>query len=463
MPNILSQIVEEKYAEVAARKLACPLAELQADLKTAAGTFLSALQKDGVRIIGEIKPKSPSAGQLSAAIDLGHLSKVYSEQAAAISVLTDTKYFGGSLSALEDVSARSSVPTLCKDFILDEYQVLEARRAGAEAVLLIVKILEYNQLKLLHKSISALNMVAVVEVQTDLELASALTLNPKVILVNNRNLDTFEIDLATSERLIPKIPPGIIAISASGIENTQDIVRLRHLTNVFLVGSSLMTAPDIEVKLRALCNPILVKICGITSAIDASAVVSLGADLVGIIFAENSTRRVSPEQAKYICQAVGGEKVVAVFQNQTVQEIWELRESMGFRYVQLHGEESPDIARALHPCIKAITVFKPDDVKHALDYAQYAEYVLFDRPKGLNALQWISDTINSLNHNQPTTKFFLAGGLAASNVRHSIDSITSPNLVGVDVATGTECVPGVKDLRLVRKFLLEAKGDAVTR
>lgn len=463
MPNILSQIVEDKYAEVSARKLTCSPSEMQRGLTPAKGTFLPALHKEGICIIGEIKPKSPSAGQLTASVDLEYLATIYSNQAAAISVLTDRKYFGGSLAALQEVSAKSSVPTLCKDFILDEYQVQEARRAGAEAVLLIVKILKPNQLALLHNAITALNMVPVVEVQTEGELETALTLDPKIILVNNRNLDTFEIDLATSERLIPKIPPGIMAISASGIENTQDIVRLQHLTKVFLVGSSLMKAADIEVKLRSLRNPFLVKICGITSAIDASAAVSLGADLVGIIFAENSPRRVSAEQAKYICQAVGGEKVVGVFQNQSVQEIWELRESLGFRYVQLHGQESPDVARALNPCLKAITVFKPDDVKQAQDYAQYAEYVLFDRPKGLNALQWIADTIDSLNRDQPISKFLLAGGLAPSNVRQSIDSIVSPNLVGVDVATGTECAPGVKDIRLVRKFLLEAKGNAVTR
>ncbi|HEY9718261.1 MAG TPA: indole-3-glycerol phosphate synthase TrpC, partial [Trichormus sp.] len=223
MPNSrLDEIVENKRLEVAARKKLRSTNDLEKDAVRAGGRFLQSLQsgdQNTPRLITEIKPKSPSAGVLKEHLSLDSVLESYNKHAAAISVLTDQKYFGGSLSLLHEVSARSSVPTLCKDFIIDRHQCFEARINGAEAVLLIVKILAAQQLQELHAAIRQLGMIPVVEVQTETELEAATALNPQVILINNRNLTTFEVDLATTEMLAPHVPPSALAVSASGIES----------------------------------------------------------------------------------------------------------------------------------------------------------------------------------------------------------------------------------------------------
>jgi len=216
------------------------------------GSFYRAVQGSGLRLITEIKPSSPSAGVLRTNVDVDEILAAYNAYAAAISVLTDQQYFGGSIELLTHVSANSPRPTLCKDFILDRCQVYEARRAGAQAVLLIVKILDDQQLRELHGTIVDLAMTPVVEVQTADEVARALAVAPEVLLVNNRDLSTFDIDLATSERLLPLIPPAVIPISASGIQTRADIDRLLPLCRRFLVGSTLMQSADLVGKLREL-------------------------------------------------------------------------------------------------------------------------------------------------------------------------------------------------------------------
>jgi indole-3-glycerol phosphate synthase len=145
-----------------------------------------------------------------------------------------------------------ATPVLCKDFFIDSYQIFEARKAGAEAILLIVKILNDEQLRSLHSLTEELNMAAIVEVQTEPELNRALAIKPRVILINNRDLSSFEIDLGTTAKLTAGIPRGVYAISASGIENREDIESLSQYTNNFLIGSSLMRAPHLEEKLREL-------------------------------------------------------------------------------------------------------------------------------------------------------------------------------------------------------------------
>ncbi|MFQ3582380.1 MAG: indole-3-glycerol-phosphate synthase [Chloracidobacterium sp.] len=214
-------------------------------LAPARGTLLPALQTDAPAIIAEIKPISPSDGVLQAQPDLPAILSVYDARAAAISVLTEPRYFGGSLDLLREVAGRSSRPTLCKDFILDIRQVHAARAAGAEAVLLIVKILDDERLQSLHAEIERWNMTPVVEVQTEAELERALAVDPSVMLINNRNLETFEISLDTTKRLAPRVPLGIVTVAASGIHGRADIEALLPYCTRFLVGTHLMRAPDL--------------------------------------------------------------------------------------------------------------------------------------------------------------------------------------------------------------------------
>jgi indole-3-glycerol phosphate synthase/phosphoribosylanthranilate isomerase len=459
MPSTLREIVENKLREVELRK------QQPAGLapECARGSFLPALRLPGIRIIAEIKPKSPSAGTLNASVDIDAVARSYSRYAAAVSVLTDEKYFGGSFDALTRVSSLASVPTLCKDFILDAVQVDDARRAGAEAVLLIAKILKPQQLFDLHRKIESLNMVPVVEVQNEDELATALAVAPKCILINNRNLETFETDLRTTENLAPLVPGDATVISASGIESRSDIDRLSEFTNVFLIGSSLMRSEHLDLKLRQLSGiERLVKTCGITSVEDAQRAVDSGADLLGLIFVEDSPRKVSTEVAKDICTKLGAERCVGVFRDASLSDIQAVRTEVGFKYVQLHGTESPETVASLKPAIKAVTVACRDGVDRAARFSD-AQFLLFDLSKSTKSSISIEQIVEWVNSVDPPIPFLLAGGLNPACVAQVIQSVTARNFVGVDVASGIESEPGVKSAELLKSFITRAKPNAVTR
>lgn len=251
--NVLGTIVAHKLEEVANRKKQRPLNQwmnqVQAytqphALERAIQSIDDSTQKPAC--ILEIKPASPSAGVLKKTLDLASLLPVYAQYGVAISVLTDAHYFGGSLELLQSVSNQVTIPTLCKDFIIDPYQVYEARKAGAQAVLLIVKALSDAHLAELNELVLTLGMTPLIEVQDAEEVRRALEINPSILLINNRNLQTLEMDLFTTERLSPLIPEGILKISASGIQNKADILRLQPHCDGFLIGSTLMREPTPE-------------------------------------------------------------------------------------------------------------------------------------------------------------------------------------------------------------------------
>jgi indole-3-glycerol phosphate synthase len=254
MPDILLEIVENKRSEIARRKALLSQDALASGLPAGNASFHLALDSLGLKLITELKPASPSAGVLRSEVNLDEVLASYNRYASAISVLTDKRYFNGSLELLSKVANNSPHPVLCKDFVLEPYQILEARKYGAQAVLLIVKILADEELQELHQLIVKLGMTPVVEVQTEEELSRALKLSPQVLLINNRNLNTFEIDLDTTRRLAPLIPPPAIAVSASGIQNRQDIEKLLPYCNRFLIGSALMQSKNLDSTLKELCR-----------------------------------------------------------------------------------------------------------------------------------------------------------------------------------------------------------------
>jgi indole-3-glycerol phosphate synthase/phosphoribosylanthranilate isomerase len=250
--SILERIVADKRVALMSEKIHKPFNALRNEVKENVLSlkdfpFERALRAPkNTHLITEIKPSSPSAGVLQAHLNLDSLLDAYNRSASAISVLTDGPYFGGSFDRLTQVSQQSPHPTLCKDFVIDEYMVYQARLAGAAAVLLIVKILDDTTLQNLHDEIRVLGMTPVVEVQNENELSRALTIGATVLLVNNRDLSSFEIDLQTTTRLAKALKeevkdrPMPLLISASGIETRQDIEPLLAATNCFLIGSSLM-------------------------------------------------------------------------------------------------------------------------------------------------------------------------------------------------------------------------------
>lgn len=256
--TILDDILAHKRVEVAGRKQTLPLEEVQAQAASAPlpRDLVAALRGAPSRpaLIAEIKRASPSRGLLRPDLDPVHLAYVYQENgAAAISVLTDERFFQGSLDDLRAVRQEVDLPILRKDFVFDPYQVYEARAAGAAAVLLIAAMLSNEELRTLHDLINAQGMTPLIEVHNEAELQRALWLKPRLVGINNRDLRTFKVDIETTARLRPLIPGGVTLVAESGIHTPADVARLAELgVDAMLVGESLVTAEDSAGKVREL-------------------------------------------------------------------------------------------------------------------------------------------------------------------------------------------------------------------
>lgn len=258
--SILDEIFAHKRLEVQAAKARIPASTLEAHFAdcpepAAFAAALTGRSHTPPRLIAEVKHRSPSKGVLCPNFDPQGLARSYAKHgAAAISVLTDKKYFGGSLRYLRDIAALDlGLPLLRKDFIFDEYQLLEARVAGASAVLLIMSMLEETRLLRLLYATYQLGMEALVETHNQDEVNVALGAGARVIGINNRNLHTFEVDLATTLELCPDIPPDIVVVAESGIHTADDVAKLTAANvNAMLIGESLVTAPDIGEKIKSL-------------------------------------------------------------------------------------------------------------------------------------------------------------------------------------------------------------------
>ncbi|WP_242345032.1 indole-3-glycerol phosphate synthase TrpC [Anaeromyxobacter terrae] len=248
--TFLDGILARKRDEVAARRAAEPERELAARAGAAAPprAFEAALSLPGgpARVIAEVKRASPSAGPIAAGLDAPAQARRYAAAgAAAISVLTDGPGFGGSLADLAAVRAAVDVPLLRKDFVVDRYQLLEARAAGADAALLIVAALADDTLRELLDACGGLGLAALVEVHDAGEAERALAAGARIVGVNNRDLHTFAVDLATSERILPALPAGVRGVAESGVRTAADARRLRQAGAAnLLVGEALVRAAD---------------------------------------------------------------------------------------------------------------------------------------------------------------------------------------------------------------------------
>jgi len=256
---ILEEIVAASQQELEETERNQSLAELKrlAQEQPPALDFASALKGRGMKLIAEIKKASPSRGVICADFDPVRIARVYADNgAAAISILTESTYFQGSLNHLRAVKAALGgrrLPLLRKDFIFDPYQIYQSRAHGADSLLLIVAILTPEELRALLQLSHKLGMCCLVEVHNEAEVEIALNSNAKIIGINNRDLSTFKVDLATTERLKPLIPPDRIVVSESGIKSKADIERLEKLgVNAVLIGEALMSAPDIAARIKEL-------------------------------------------------------------------------------------------------------------------------------------------------------------------------------------------------------------------
>jgi indole-3-glycerol phosphate synthase len=247
--SVLDAIVEQKRADLAEELRTAPLADVRAEAEGAdrGGDFAAALRGAGVALIAEIKRASPSKGTLAEHVDPAAVARRYTGAGAdAISVLTERHRFLGSLDDLRAVRRATSLPLLRKDFLFDPYHLYQARAAGADAALLIVAMLEQAALVDLMRLCGELGLTALVEVHTDTELDRALAADARVIGINNRDLHTFAVDLAVTERLAPRVPGSCTLVGESGVFAAADADRLRAAgVHALLVGEALMRAgPD---------------------------------------------------------------------------------------------------------------------------------------------------------------------------------------------------------------------------
>lgn len=510
MAGFLDQVLGHKLIEIAERKAARPLETFKDQIELAQRAFEIALSERSFNIIAEIKPRSPALGELQSSISLDSRMSIYNQHAKAISVLCDQKFFDGSLDLLREVSSKCSCPTLCKDFIIDSYQVYEARYFGAEALLLICKLISKSQLKELFQLTLEIGMTPVVEVQNEEEMNFAAELGSKVILINNRDLQTLEIDLGTTSRLAALAPPDAIVIAASGVDGKDDLLSLRPYASNFLIGSAFMKASDPEAKFleffqadrifhlenflgphferlkgSEVCSAAerdslierspFVKICGICNVEDAELATNSGADLLGFIFAE-SPRKVEIELAGSIISRLRDNgprtaRMVGVFRNQSTEEILAISEKLNLDAIQLHGAESPmQIAEIMRKCrqvrqpliIKALELDPQNQSLFncsAYAYSNLVNLFLFDRPKHLSSdNDWLNRILAvSYEQLQSWRPFLFAGGVNENNIQQ----VLSLHPAGVDLASGVESNPRQKDHNKLKSFFDRLKG-AVT-
>lgn len=251
---ILEEIVAEKRQEVERKKRSLPAAALKERPRQPALDLARALSGDSVKLIAEVKKASPSKGLLCPDFNPVALAVTYARHgAAAISVLTEVNHFQGSLEYLAAIKQAVSTPVLRKDFIFDEYQVYESAAGGADAILLIAAILSRQQLEELLALSRSLGLGCLVEVHDENEVEKALLGGAEIIGINNRDLNTFAVDIDTTRRLRPLIPEGRIVVSESGINNRDDIRRMKEWgINAVLVGEALVTASNIPAKMEEL-------------------------------------------------------------------------------------------------------------------------------------------------------------------------------------------------------------------
>ena len=244
--SVLDSIIEGVREDLAARRGSMGALHERIDAQAPALDAHSFLSRNEMNVIAEVKRSSPSKGNLAPITDPAALAEKYQEAgAAAVSVLTEQRRFGGSLADLDAVRSRIEIPVLRKDFMVDEYQFLEARAHGADIVLLIVAALSKSQLKDFYDLATELGMASLIEVHTQSELESALDISPRIVGVNSRNLKTLEVSASVFEELIPAIPSTVIRVAESGISTRADVAQAQKAgATAILVGESLVKSGD---------------------------------------------------------------------------------------------------------------------------------------------------------------------------------------------------------------------------
>jgi indole-3-glycerol phosphate synthase len=351
--NFLDKIMPGKQAE--ARKLAeqfarsAPVRVGGTDIRD----FEAALSRPGA-VIAEVKHRSPSNPDFRQHAAPARLAAAYARGgAAALSVVTDAENFGTSLADVAEMRRACDLPVLVKDFIIHRSQIQAAWAAGADAVLLIARLLDRARLETLLADVHELGLQALVECHDEEEIDRSADAGARILGINNRDLALLTTDLNNTRRLLPRVPYGVLSVSESGINRRSEILDLQAAgAGAFLVGHALLLSPDPGRKVRELTGRESetrprVKICGLTSVEDARAAHEMGADLLGMVLSPGP-RQVSPELAAAVRQALPDARLCGVFVNPGLEQVTGAVDGADLDLVQLHGERAGGFLRRGH-------------------------------------------------------------------------------------------------------------------
>ena len=459
---ILDTIVEATKIRVAQEKqVESPEAVKAAALALPSDTgfpFEAALRQQDFNFICEVKKASPSKGIIAEHFPYLDIAKEYEVAgAAAISVLTEPDFFKGDKKYLQEIASTVKIPVLRKDFIIDEYQIYQAKVWGASAILLICACLDVPTLTKFRELADSLGLSSLVEAHDEHEVQMAIDCGARIIGVNNRNLKDFTVDVQNSVRLRNLVEDDVIFVSESGLETPEDIQVLRdNNIGVALMGETFMRSPNKVEKLAYLYGPTYytpkVKMCGISKVETIPAVVDAKPDYMGLVFAP-SKRQVTVEQAKTLVDELHKQyeiKTVGVFVNETVENLIKIAEEVKLDVIQLHGDEDETFIQSLKECTN-VEVWKAVQVRSAADAEKWidssADMLLFDayhkdeRGGTGEVFDW-----SSLDEFE--RPFMLAGGIDSTNVARAIRTVRP---YGIDISSGIE-TDGMKDNEKIKAF-----------
>ena len=461
--SFLERIRPAKIAEVAAlRKIFAANPAARPD-NFPVRDFVAALRA-GSGIIAEVKRTSPSRPDLRRLGPVEALAKAYRRGGAcALSLVTDREHFGTSLDDVAYLRAAVDLPVLTKDFIIDPVQIRAAWAAGADAILLIVSMLDPATLADLLAEARSLGLAALVETHSADEIDTALAAEADLVGVNNRDLGSLTTDLAHGEALLPRIPDGVVTVTESGLDGRADVDRMAAAgADAFLIGHALLLDPDPGRKVAEMAGRLAVdarwvKVCGLTDPSDARQAHEAGADALGLIFAD-SPRQVDEAMVRRIRDEVPDARLCGVFMGQDPREVSRIARACDLDLVQLHGHESPADCALVSATsgLPVVKVLRPDEATaETVGAFDTAAYFLVDRPKGGDPEVTGEDLIAAaVRLREAGGKVLLAGGLDPANVA---GAIAAAEPFGVDVASGVESEPGRKDHGAVSRFIREAK------
>ena len=459
---ILDTIVEATKIRVAQEKqVESPESVKAAALKLPSDIgfpFEAALRQQDFNFICEVKKASPSKGIIAEHFPYLDIAKEYEVAgAAAISVLTEPDFFKGDKKYLQEIASTVKIPVLRKDFIIDEYQIYQAKVWGASAILLICACLDVLTLTKFRELADSLGLSSLVEAHDEAEVQMAIDCGARIIGVNNRNLKDFTVDVQNSVRLRNLVEDDVIFVSESGLETPEDIQVLRdNNIGVALMGETFMRSPNKVEKLAYLYGPTYytpkVKMCGISKMETIPAIVEAKPDYMGFVFAP-SKRQVTVEQAKTLVDELHKQyeiKTVGVFVNETIENLLKIAEEVKLDVIQLHGDEDESFIQSLKECTN-VEVWKAVQVRSAADADKWidssADMLLFDayHKDERGGMGEVFDWSSLDEFERP---FMLAGGIDSTNVARAIRTVRP---YGIDISSGIE-TEGVKDSEKITAF-----------